>query len=58
MPRMPGWFEERPPPSVLSAGFSGLSKRSRWSFTKSFTSPFLQKPRSSRITATVIENES
>src|SRR6201992_2866022 len=58
IPRMPGWLEDRPPPSVFSAGAPGRSKRSRPPATYGPPSPFLAKPRSSRIVSTVIVNES
>ena len=56
MPRMPGWQADSPPPSVLVG--RGPSKRSRPPSTNGPPSPFLQKPRSSSVSSTVIVNES
>src|SRR5215813_13755282 len=57
-PRCPGWFDDRPPPSVFNAGLRGSSK-TRWpSPTYCPPSPFLQKPRSSMRHMTVMEKES
>src|SRR5712691_10889205 len=57
-PRCPGWFDDRPPPSVFNAGLRGSSK-TRWpSLTNCPPSPFLQNPRSSMRHMTVMENES
>src|SRR5207247_4308405 len=56
IPRMPGWFAERPPPSVL-IGRAPPSWR-RPPSTNRPPSPFLQKPRSSSVMSTVIVNES
>ena len=56
MPRMPGWLDERPPPS----GFTGSAPPSRMrpSLTNAPPSPTLQKPRFSSVASTVIVNES
>ena len=56
IPRMPGWQADSPPPSVLVG--NGPSHRSRPSSTNGPPSPFLQKPRSSSDSNTVIVNES
>src|SRR5439155_4471621 len=56
IPRIPGWFDERPPPSVLMG--SAPPSWSRPPSTNRPPSPFLQKPRSSSVTSTVIVNES
>ena len=56
-PRLPGWLEHRPPPSVLK-GSLPLPEIRFPSATKPPPWPGLQKPRSSISSSTVIVNES
>jgi len=52
---MPGWFADRPPPSVLIG--NGPPRAIRPSCTKAPPSPFLQNPRPSKSRSTVIVND-
>src|SRR5439155_8266337 len=56
MPRIPGWLDESPPPSGLIG--SSPPSAMRPPETKAPPCPFLQKPRSSSVTSTVMVNES
>ena len=56
MPRMPGWHDESPPPSVLVG--SAPPTRSVPPSTNAPPSPFLQKPSPSKVSSTVRVNES
>ena len=56
MPRMPGWFDDSPPPSVLTG--SAPPRPMRPSAQNAPPSPGLQKPSASSVASTVMVYES
>ena len=56
IPRIPGWFDDNPPPSGLTGKAPPIPMRPF--STKAPPSPGLQKPKHSKVTSTVMVNES